>query len=302
MRAVFLIPLVLWAGGAEAAVRSKPKAGPATVAATPVVPDIKLAPPSKTEAAPWWMDRPVLPQTGEVTEEVEANRARFSVSFEATAKTVDKAQADAIGRSQALTDALRKLDPAAVNVSTAFEMRALYKQYRLKDGSKVEDERGDRIEGYQVTVSLSAEIRDMGVLERAYALALAASPTSSTPVEFDLVADNDTKTRLFTAAIANARSRAEASAAAMGMSLGALRVIDSTGRVCSADILGRNETTKEEEGSYAPSMDAAPPPPSMRSREMSSEMLEVKATQNAFIQTPPLFTQSAQACLIYELK
>lgn len=74
-------------------------------------------------------------------------------------------------------------------------MRALYKTVSLKDGTKVEDERGgDRIEAYQVTTT-PRRVRDLSLLERAFALAQAASPTTSEPISFNLEADNDLKSR-----------------------------------------------------------------------------------------------------------
>lgn len=296
-----LVPL--WAGAEAAPVRAAAK--PAPVAAPSPAPIVEK--PSRTEAAPWWMDAPVLPQTGDATLEAEANRASFAVSFEVSDKTVEKALAKVNDQTAPLTEALRKLDPAAVKVSTAFEMRALYKQYRLKDGTKVEDERGDRIEAYQVTTTLNVEVRDLSILERAFALTQAASPTTSEPISFNLEADNDLKSRLFTAAISDARARAEASALIMGRTLGGIRVIDPTGRVCATDILGRKAAEQGSEDGLPKLQYESLPAQAMRKREIvvsgtRAEALEAKAAQNAFLQSPPLYSLSAKACLIYELK
>lgn len=264
--------------------------------------------PVQTEAAPWWAQTPVIAQTGYVVKEVEANRATFSVSFQVTAKTVEAAQAEAINRTQALTKLLRETGRDAVEVRTTFNMRVLYKQYRNKAGQRFEDQRADRIEAYQVTQVLSITVRDLSVLERAYALSLAASPTSSTPVRFSLKADNDLKSALLTEATADARLRAEGAASALGQSLGAVKLIDPTGRACRADIFGR---APEEAGSEdemiqvagarkrsAVDYAAAPPPPP----PSPEEALEAKALQNTFLQNPPLLQKTAQACVVFELK
>ncbi|ESQ79748.1 SIMPL domain-containing protein [Asticcacaulis sp. YBE204] len=307
MKALFLIPLVLVAGGAEAAARPKPKPKPKPAIVVPVetvIPDIKLTPQPKTESAPWWVDHPIIPQTGFVQEEIEANRASFTGAFLGTAKTVEQAQALAMKPVAPLTEALRKLGADKVKVTTSFYMRARYQQYKNKDGTKVEDQRGDKIEAYDATLSLTVDVTDLSVLERAYALVLAAGPSGSTPVLFRLQTDNATKARLFSAAMADARARADVAAQINGLSLGPVRLIDSTGRACTANILGRATPVgdDEDEGpklqtSMARKKSAADAsPPGM------GPSLEARAAENAFIQSPPLIRVTTKACVIYDLK
>ncbi|MDC7682571.1 SIMPL domain-containing protein [Asticcacaulis sp. BYS171W] len=306
MRALILIPLVLATGGAEAAARPKPKPKPVAVApAAPVVPELKAAPQPRTESAPWWVDRPIIPQTGVVQEEIEANRASFSGSFLGTAKTVEQAQALAMKPVAPLTEALRKLGADKVRVTTSFFMRARYQQYKNKDGTKVEDQRGDKIEAYDATITLTVDVTELSVLERAYALVLAAGPSGSTPVSFSLQTDNATKARLFSAAVADARARAEVAAQINGLGLGPVRLIDSTGRACTANILGRatpvgagrdDDDQVTQSSMMMKKKAASPPPPGM------GPSLEARAAANAFIQSPPLIRVTTKACVIYDLK
>jgi uncharacterized protein len=269
---------------------------------------------SPYDKAPWWMKESVITQTGYVFTEVPANRAGFSATFLTVADTAEKAQSLAITQTKGLNQALDKLGKDKVRISTSFSMRALYEQYRDKNGNRIEDQRGDKIEKYQVSLNLSVEVRDTTQLEKAYALVLAAAPTSSTPINFSLQADNETNTWLYTEATKDAHARALQSAAAAGGKLGGIKVIDPTGRACETDILARTpdnpyDNTQAQEvmvsgrRAYAP----APPPPAPAMAEManyapgSAEYLEARALQNPFIQTPPLQRLEAKSCVVYGL-
>ncbi|UDF03074.1 SIMPL domain-containing protein [Asticcacaulis sp. AND118] len=261
------------------------------------------------DKAPWWMKEAVITQTGYVRTEIEANRASFSASFLAVGKTADEAQQKAVAQTRALTDALKKLGKDAVRVNTSFSMRVLYEQYRDKEGNRIENQRGDKIEAYQVNMGLDVKVYDVRTLERAYALVLAASPTASQPVYFSLEPDNATKTWLYTEAVKDAARRARQAAEAAGAKLGSVKVIDPTGRACQTDILARGEPSGGQDNApttvaYDRVEYASPPPPAMAAPAPGGsavEQLEAKAAQNAFIQAPPLNELTAQACVVYGL-
>lgn len=263
---------------------------------------------SDYDRAPWWMKTPVITQTGYVRTEIDANRANFSASFLAVGKTADEAQQKAVAQTRALTDALKKLGKDAVRINTSFSMRVLYEQYRDKEGNRIENQRGDKIEAYQVSMGLDVKVYDLRTLERAYALVLAASPTASQPVYFSLEPDNATKTWLYNEAVKDAARRARQAAEAAGGKLGAVKVIDPTGRACQTDILARGEPRGGQDfepTTVAYAMAPPPPPPApvmeMSARGSAVEQLEAKAAQNAFIQAPPLNELTAQACVVYGL-
>jgi len=270
------------------------------------------------DKAPWWMRESVIPQTGHVFTELPANRANVSATFLAVDDTVDKAQAKAIAQTKALQVSLAKLGKDSVRVTTGFSMRALYEQYRDKSGNRIEDQRGDKITGYQVSLKISLEIRDMAILEKAYALVLAASPAQTNPIYFSLQPSNEALAWLYTEAVSDAHRRARAAVSAAGGQLGSAKVIDPTGRACSTDILARGAVEDEFTGEAvgvlpdqtvteslqrvpgvtvtrfaAPS----PPPPAMA----AEDALEAKALANPFVQTPPLQRLEATACVVYGL-
>lgn len=263
--------------------------------------------PSAFDKAPWWIKTPVITQVGYVRTEVPANRAQFSASFLAVARTAEEAQGRAVNQTRALTEALKRLGTGKVQVNTGFAMRALYEQYRDKDGNRIENQRGDKIDSYQVTQTITVRVLDIAVLERAYALVLAASPTSTQPVHFTLEPENETKTWLYSEAVKDAARRAGLAATATASRLGAVKVIDPTGRACQTDILARGEPSDGEDQeaftvqamrSARPMAQAAPAPAPAGAGVAE---LEAKAAQNAFIQEPPLHTLTAQACVVYGL-
>ena len=263
------------------------------------------------DKAPWWMNQSVITQTGYVYAELPANRAQFSATFLAVDDTVEKAQAKAIQQTKALQQALEKLGRDAVRVNTGFSMRALYEQYRDKSGTRVEDQRGDKITGYQVSLNITLEVRDMAALEKAYALVLAASPTQTNPIYFSLEPTNEINTWLYSKAVADAHERAANAVTAAGGQLGAIKVIDPTGRACKTDILARNapdlgESMQANEvvvtgmrRSMAPPMAAPPPPPAPAEAMADVGVLEARALANPFIQTPPLQRLTETACVVY---
>ncbi|MFN3806101.1 SIMPL domain-containing protein [Asticcacaulis sp.] len=283
-----LCALPLLAAGAEAAPPVKP-----------------VETSDRFDAAPWWMERAVLPQTGYAETEVEANRATFAARFKGTGKTASEAQRQAVAQAETLIAALRQRPAEAVRVRTDFAVQAFYEQYRDKDGRQIANVRGDKIRGYDATLTLRVEVRDMAVLEPVYALVLAAAPTQVDRVAFALQPDNALRDRLRNEATRDAAVRAQGAVEATGSTLGGIRLIDPSGRACRADILGRRPdanadlalTGKRVEYKGPPQMvsgPSSPPPPLYQ--------LEARAAENAFIQTPPLYRVQVQTCVVYDLK
>ena len=289
------------------------QAKPAKAQAAPIRTDAVRIEASPFEKAPWWVKTPVITQIGYVRTEIEANRAYFNAQFQTVGKTPAEAQNKAIEQTRALSNVLKKLGAEKVRVTTSFSMRTLYEQYRDKAGNRIEDQRADKIDAYQVSQSIALEIKDTAVLERAYALVLAANPTSASQINFNLVPTNETKTWLYGEAMKDALRRAKLATDAAGANLGKALVIDPTSRACQTDVLARN-FTGEESADYAQDvmvtgtrkMAYAPPPPPpapmMAMEAMSAEQrLEEQALKNPFIQTPPMRELTAQACVVYGL-
>jgi uncharacterized protein YggE len=209
--------------------------------ATLVVPAVAQTPPASIGApyvpAPWWMRDPVIASIGYVRVELPANRANFTASYEVVDSSAAEATAQAADKVRALGAALKALGADKVNIETTFSTRPLYDQYRDKEGNLVDNERPDKIEKYAVTAEVKVSLRDITVLEQAYAQILAAKPTSTSAVGFSLDPANETKTALYQEAVRDAFQRARTSAEAAGAKLGPVRVIDPTARACRTDVL-----------------------------------------------------------------
>ncbi len=247
-------------------------------AAPPAAAQTLAVAPRLYDPAPWWMREPVIASPGSVYAELRANRASFSAGFE----TVDAQVAEATRRAgeqvRDLARALRAFGPEAVRVETTFSTRPLYAQYRDKDGQLQTNAREDRIERYAVSANVSIEVRDMTKAEQVYGLVAAARPSSIAPVYFRLEPSNAVNDALFAEAVRDAARRARAAAADAGARLGAVKLIDPTGRACQQDVLvagaprsygfpgGGTDVsdvvvTGSRMSNSSPAPDAPPPPP-----------------------------------------
>lgn len=257
------------------------------------------APPAPSyDLAPWWMREPIIASTGYVRAEVPANRARFTAEFQAVEHDAQQATRSAAAKVRTLGDELRAYGADKVRVETTFATRPLYEQYRDKDGNLINNVRPDKIERYEVTANVSIELRNVALTERVYAMVLAAGPSSATPVGFSLQPDNETNTQLFKLAVADARRRAGLAVESAGAKLGAVKLIDPTGRACQTDVLVAGAPRPEVE-IPAPAQDVAapmalaappPPPPSQASEPQIQLPLQ-----------PPLNELTASACVVYAL-
>lgn len=268
--------------------------------------------------APWWMRDPVIASIGQVRVEISANRAGFRATFQALDRSAAEASRKAADQVRALSQALAAHGADKVRVETALTTRPLYEQYRDEAGNLRDNVRPDKIQRYQTEASVQVSIRDIALLERAYATVVAAQPTSITPVSFQLDPDNAWKASLAAEAMKDARRRAEAAATNAGATLGAVRVIDPTGRACQTDVLagwpsyqsaGGQATNVDEivvtgsrverSGAMAPPAPPPPPPPPRPAGAPPSEA-EIEAARLAL--QPPLMTLTDSACVVYGLR
>ena len=160
--------------------------------------------------------------------------------------------------------------------------------------------RPDKIERYAVTARIMLDVRDMAVLEPAYAAVVAARPETIDTVNFSLEPDNATKTWLQTEAVKDAARRARQAAEAAGARLGAVKVIDPTGRACQTDVLAgwpAYARTAEQRSDVASmtSMESPPPAPMM----VTGSKREVAQVQVSM--QPPLLALNDDACVVYGL-
>lgn len=264
--------------------------------------------------APWWMRDPVIASVGQVRVEIQANRAFVSASFQSVDRSVSEASRDAADQVRALSQSLSAYGADKVRVETSVTTRPLYDQYRDENGVMRDNTRADRVARYQADATVSVTVRDVRLIERVYATLVASRPTSIGQVNFQLEPENSWKANLQAEAMKDARRRAEAAATNAGATLGRVKVIDPSGRVCQTDVLagwpsyaaGGQATTVDEvvvtgsrvnaEMAFAPP--PAPPPAPTVGGAGPSEA-DIAAARLAL--QPPLQTLTDSACVIYGL-
>jgi len=285
--------------------------GLAALLALTAAPALAQTPPATLGAryvpAPWWMQDPVIASTGRVRVEIAANRGAFSASFLAIDRSAAESSRKAADQVRALSQALAAYGVDAVRVETSLTTRPLYEQYRDADGDLVDNERADKIQRYETEATVSLTLRDMVVLERVYATVVASQPTSISQVNFSLQPENTWVTNLAAEAVRDARTRAVAAARDAGASLGAVRVIDPTGRACQTDVLAgwpsyqasaQPQTTVDEmvvTGSRVVRRGRAGEPEGL----MSPTEEAIEAARLAL--QPPLRVLTDSACVVYSL-
>jgi len=265
--------------------------------------------------APWWMRDPVIASVGHVRTDVPANRAGFNATFQSIDRSAADASRKAADQVRALSQALAAYGVDKVRVETALTTRPLYDQYRDESGVLRDNVRADRIERYQADATVSVTIRDIAVLERVYATVIAAQPTSTSQVWFNLEPDNAVKSWLQGEAVKDAARRAREAASNAGAGLGGVRVIDPTGRACETDVLagwpswasgGEQATTVDSEvvvtasrtrGLMAPP--PPPPPPAPPPGGGAPSEAQIEAARLAL--QPPLRELTDRACVVYSL-
>lgn len=262
--------------------------------------------------APWWMRDPVIASVGEVRVELQANRAFVSASFQSVDRSVADASRAAADQVQALSQALSAYGADKVRVETSVTTRPLYDQYRDENGVMRDNVRADRVARYQADASVNVTVRDVSLIERVYATIVASRPTSIGQVNFNLEPENSWMANLQAEAMKDARRRAEAAATNAGATLGRVKIIDPSGRVCQTDVLagwpayaaGEQATTVDE----LVVTGNAPPPPRLAVRvpapvaEMAGgapSEAQIEAARLAL--QPPLQTMTDSACVIYGL-
>jgi uncharacterized protein YggE len=241
------------------------------------------------------MDQPVIAQVGSVEIEARANRASFSAAFKNVERTAADAQRKAVERAQSLARAFSQLPNEQVRVQTYLSTTPLYELYRDRDGNVLENERSDKIDGYEATLRLTLEIRDPALIQRIYGQVVAARPDELGQVDYNLEPGEAARSELYRLAVTDAAQRAQAAATGSGQQLGPIRLIDPTVRACNTDVL--------IQGAGAYTNPGLPTRLELAAGDFRSltPTLPAQAAGELPLQ-PPMQKLQAQACVIYGLR
>lgn len=259
---------------------------------------------------PYWTERPVIEAIGVSNMEFQPNRASFTVAFEETNDDAEEACRAAADEARRGVQAMRARVPEGLRVSSQLQVNALYEQYRERDGTRVDNERADRITGYVARVSLTVSIEDEAGLtnaSEARAAVMAAGPQNTSPLSFRLSPTPQMRQQVYEAAVADAAARARAAAAATNQRLGALLVAQDGQGPCLGQWNDNPQATMQSgrTASMIPN-DLSPP------TEVFDEIV-VTATRRGNAITvadiaalnlpadPPPQTLSSSVCLVYAI-
>jgi uncharacterized protein len=206
---------------------------------------------------PYWTRMPVIEAIGRANMQVAPNRASFSVTYLETDKNAEDAMKLAVQRGKLAYETAKKIAGDKAIVQSSVSVDAYYEQYRDKDGNKIENDRADKIAGYEARVSLSVLVEDISVAGKARAGVLALGPESSTPLNTYLEATTEMNRAAYEAAVSDGAARAKATAEAAGAKLGKLLAVQEGSGPC----LGRWSTNAGTDDDYYYRSAGAPPPP-----------------------------------------
>lgn len=249
---------------------------------------------------PYWTQSPVVEAMGRAQVEVEANRARLSVSFVRTDREADNARDDVVTRARAAYQAIKAITGAKARVQTSVSVYPYYEQYRDKDGNVYENERPDKVSGYEATATVDIILLEPSLAGRARGAALALAPERSDGPYYYLERTSEMDRTAFVKAVEDAAARAKESARAAGAPLGRLLVLQEGDGPC----LGR--WTSPDAGRSAPSeyRAYATPKAALDTVTVSGTRKSVTITEDdvARLDLPsdaaPL-TVTAQVCAVY---
>lgn len=257
---------------------------------------------------PYWTRMPVIESIGRANMQVAPNRASFSVTYLETDKDAEDAMKLAVQRARLAYDTVKKIAGDKAIVQSSVSVDPYYEQYRDKDGYKIENDRPDKVVGYEAEASLNVVIEDISVSGEARAAVLALGPETSTPLRTYLEATTELNRAAYEAAVADGSARAKATADASGSKLGKLLTVQEGNGPC----LGRWTTSAGVNGDYydrARNMPAPVPEASMRqesivvtAQKIGNREVEITQEDIDALNLPsdlPKQSISSSVCMIY---
>jgi len=181
---------------------------------------------------PYWTKIPVIEAQGRAKLEVPPNRASFGVEFRETSSNANSAMQAAVERARLAYTTVKNVAGDDARVTSSVSVEPYYKQYRDKNGDRIENNRADKVEGYAAKVSLKVTMLDVAKAGKARAAALALGPEQSSPMRIYLERTAEVNRQAYEAAVTDAAKRAEASAMAAGAKLGRLMVLQEGNGPC----------------------------------------------------------------------
>lgn len=250
--------------------------------------------------APYWISHPVIEAVGRARTEHVTDEARFSVTFEETARDAGEASARAADRARLAAAAMRSRGGGAIEVRSVVEVAAIHEQYVDDAGARRDNTAADRVRGYVSRVRLDVRVRDASRVSDVMSAALATGPENASEPRFVLQDTVEAHRSVFTLATADAARRAQSVAAATGARLGRLLVVQEGQGPC----IGRAGPPGYYSTTAIPVMLDSPPAPQTADVSVTGERgaLILTARQIERLQLPndtPTVAMEAFVCVVF---
>lgn len=257
---------------------------------------------------PYWTRVPVIEVLGRADMQVMPNRATFNVTYLETDKDSKKAMQLAVERGRLAYDTIKKAAGKDSVIQSSVNVTALYEQYKDKDGTRIDNERSDKIRAYEARVTLTVTVEDVSKAGTARAGALALGPENSSGLSTYLERTTEMNREAYEAAVKDGAARAKATAAASGGKLGKLMVVQEGTGPCLGNwssMAGSDYDYYRAAPAYAPPAPPPPPPAPMASGMIGGRDVTITQADIDALNLPSDDkTQgiSASVCMIYKVE
>lgn len=172
---------------------------------------------SLSELRPYWIDSPVIEIIGSAALDFQPNRARLTVQLEAMDADADRAQMAVSDRARAAIARIQAVAGTRARVSAVSTREEVYEQYRTRDGTRVENERSDKVEFYIQRWTITVVLEDPSLVPSVRGELLSAGNARElSPVSFWFEPSPAESRAVFDAAVQDGTARAEIAARAAG--------------------------------------------------------------------------------------
>jgi uncharacterized protein len=274
----------------------------ATLAATGAVAQtaVRSLPPEDTTYAalrPYWIERPVIEVIGRASLDFQPNRARLMVQMEAMDPDADRAQMAVSDRARAAVARVQQLAGSKAKVTAVATREEVYEQYRTRDGTRVENERSDKVEFYVQRWAITVVLEDPALASRVRAELLAAGNAQELGSVGFWFEPSPAETRaLFQAAVDDGTARAEIAARASGGARLRLLVMQEGQQQCLSVPTNQGGALDYSARAMAapPAPPPPPPPPGSSSRRLTASDVTLPAD-------PETTRMQTSVCMVFAL-
>lgn len=206
--------------------------------------------PNFSALEPYWAHKPVVEILGRSKIEFESNNAVLRFTVSEIDKDQDKALLKVSQRAQPAIDKVVAILGKDGRIDVNYIRRAIYQQYKDKDGNKIENEREDRVENYVIGWSIIVETKNMSLVPKIRAEILAVENSMMTDrVDYSFSPSPAQERQLFSAAIEDGKERAKIVSDAYGVKLKLLMTQEGRSE-CLSSPSGYGEKSTENKKTY----------------------------------------------------